>query len=137
MASKWNVWLSELSRASKGGVRLVSARRGSAFSQAITLPGDYSAASFRGEVRANPDASGTALAAFTFTTPTYDAGTGKTSVSFSLAAGSGANSTGALPADGDFDGVEEFPFDILVTPSGGTEELLFGGVLPVVGRVTV
>ena len=137
MATKWDIWLSELARALKGGVRLVPARRGSAYSQSVSLPGDYSDAAFRGQVRSSPDASGDPLASFTFSTPAYGSETMRTILAFSLASGTGTNSTGALPADGDFDGVEEFPFDILMTPDGGTEELLFGGVLPVVGRVTV
>lgn len=133
----FETWLAELARAQKGGVRLPAARRGSAWSQTIVIAGDRSTATFRGAVKAQPDAADPPLAAFTVSTPAYDAGTDKTTVAISLVAGTGAGSTGILPADGDGDGVEDFPFDVLMTPSGGTEELLLGGVLPVAGRITV
>lgn len=133
----FETWLHELTLARKGGVRLSGIRRGSAWSQSIVISGDYSGATFRGSVKVAVDADDPALASMTFGTPTYSAETGKTTVTMSLAAGTGANSTGSLPSDSDGDGVEDFPFDVLMTPSGGTEELLFGGVLAVIGRVTV
>lgn len=136
MTGKWDAWLREMQRAKKGGIRLKRVFRGLAFSHTISIPGDFSAATFRGQVRLSPDTTGTPLAEFTFSTPTYDVDTGRTLVTYSLAAGDGANSTGALPADGDGDGIEEFPFDILATPSGESEDMLFAGIMPVIGIVT-
>jgi hypothetical protein len=137
MVNKWATWLSELDRAGKGGVSLRPAIRERSWVLRVSFSGDNSAATFRGEVRISPDTTGDPLAAFSFSTPEYDSELDKTSVSVSLAAGTGANSTGSLPSDDDANGVEEFPFDILMTPSGGAEEVLIAGVLPVLGRVTV
>lgn len=133
MRTPFDNWLSELRRAGKGGRILPAHTRGRTFRQLFRLPGDFSAAEFRSEIRAAPDATA-ALVAFTFSAPAYDAATGKTTVVMSLSA---ANSLPpVLPAPTDPDATAWYPFDILVTPSGGTADLLLGGVLPIIGRVT-
>lgn len=134
MASQWDTWLRALAAAGKGGIRLEGASRGRAFTLLVHLAGSWTGATMRGDVRIRPDAAA-ALSVFTVTGPVV--ANGYSTFTCTLAAGTGANSTGVLPADTDLDGVEEFPFDLLLTPSGGTEELLLGGVLPVTGRIIV
>jgi len=128
-------WQDGLAPAKKGPVILQAATRRLAWTTTIRVAGlDYSAAAFVGQVRASPD-SGTILASFTFGTPVF--ADDETTVTMSLAAGTGANSTGVLPADADMDGMEYFPFDVLITPSGGTQERFFAGLLPLSGYVTL
>tara|TARA_B100000678_G_scaffold164721_1_gene137521 strand:- start:1388 stop:1804 length:417 start_codon:yes stop_codon:yes gene_type:complete len=135
MTLPWQAWQDLLRVAKKGPVTLPPAVRGQLYSHIITYPGDVTTATLTGEVRASPDAT-SALVEFTIGTPSYDSGTGKTTWTFSLAEGSGSGSTGALPADGDADGVQYFPYDFLLALSGGAEERLFGGLLPVSGHIT-
>ncbi|TYC93055.1 hypothetical protein [Novosphingobium sp. BW1] len=100
----------------------------------VSLPGDWTGATMRAEARLYPDAAGDPIATFAVVGPILD---GDLSTwTLSLAAGSGADSTGAFPSDADLDGVERFAVDVLLTPSGGSEEILFGGVLPLLGSVT-
>lgn len=129
-------WLQRLKAAGKGGIRLDAnpATRGRAWSMPVVLPADFTGATMRGQIRLEPDAAGAALAEFAVSGPVVADGT--STFTLSLDAGTGANSTGILPADADADGAEDFPFDILLPPDGGTEELLVGGILPVVGRIT-
>lgn len=139
MATEFDDWLRQLAAAGKGGSALSAkdipaAIRGNAWSLILVLPGDFSAATISGTLRASPDAS-TALATLSFTALTYDAGTNKTTTTGSLAAGTGANSTGILPADADGNGVLELPLAIYLTPSGGTNELLLGGKFTLLGKV--
>lgn len=134
MAGQFDTWLREQSLAGKGGVRLQAASRARLYVLGVSLPGDWTGATLRGEVHAAPD-SPTVLAEFQISGPVVDAG--RSLFTVSLGAGTGTDTTGALPADGDLDGVEEFPVDFLLTPSGGAEELLFSAVLPLTGRVTV
>jgi hypothetical protein len=135
MAGRWDTWLRELASAMKGGIRLPAASRGRLYELAINLPGDFTGATMRAEVHSAPDAA-PVLATFAVTGPVVAAGV--STFTFTLAAGTGANSTGVLPGDDDIDGVEEFPVDFLLNPAGADpEELLFGAVLPLTGRVTV
>lgn len=134
MTNQFQTWLTGLAAAKKGPVILDAATRNLAWSYIIRINGDYSGAAFIGQVRAAPD-SDSVLVTFTIGTP--DFADGVTTLTISLAAGTGANSTGALPADGDGDGMEYFPFDILITPSGAVQERLFGGLLPVSGHITL
>lgn len=135
MTTQYTAWLQSLAAANKGPVTLPTATRKLAYSHVIALTGpDYSGATITGQVRSSPD-SDTILAAFTIGTLAYSDGV--TTVPISLAAGTGSNSTGVLPADSDLDGVEYFPFDFLMTPSGGAAERLFGGLLPVSGHITL
>lgn len=135
MTTQYTAWLQSLAAANKGPVILWPATRKLVYNHVIALTGpDYSGAAFAGQVRSAPD-SDAILAAFSIGTITYSGG--KTFVPISLAAGTGSNSTGVLPADSDLDGIEYFPFDFLMTPSGGAAERLFGGLLPVSGHITL
>jgi hypothetical protein len=100
-----------------------------AVNHTISYPGNMTTATLEAAVKASPDAAAE-LATFTIGTPSF--ADGKTTWSLSL---TGAQ-TGALPADGDGDGVEFFIYDILFTPSGGTAERIAGGLFPVSGFVT-
>lgn len=134
MSSQWDAWKATLAAQQKGPLDLVPATRGQFYRQPISFsPGDFTTATLTGSVRSSPDST-TPLATFTIGTPTF--ADGKTTWIVSLAEGSGANSTGALPVDGDGNGVESFPYDFLLKFSGGKAERLFGGLLPVSGHIT-
>lgn len=130
MATQWAEWLSELKAAGKGGVRLKGIDRGLPYSLAFSIPLNVTGDSFDASLRLSPDASGSTLVDFTIAIGTYSAGA--TLVTLSLT----QVQTAALPADGDLDGVEEFVFDLLRTPSGGTQARLIGGVIPILGKVS-
>jgi hypothetical protein len=128
----FDTWLRELARAGKGPLPLKGATRGLKWERPVELEGDWTGATLTAKVRQYPDAAAV-LATCTVSGPVVAAGVSTWMVS--LAAGSGANSTGVLPADADLDGVEYFAFAIHLAPSGGDEDLLLGGALPVIGRV--
>lgn len=132
MDTQYNTWLNSLAQQVKGPLILPAATRKLAYTHNLFLSGEWDA-TIQAQVRAAPD-SGTILAQFTIGTRSYVGG--NTLFPISLAAGDGANSTGALPADTDMDGVEYFPFDILMTLGGVTDRLV-GGILPVSGHVTL
>lgn len=132
MAGKWDDWLRVLARAGKNAGYLLPAVRGKAWNELVEIEGDWTGATLAGAIRSEPDA-GSVLATFTVSGPTVSAGYSVWEVS--LASGAGANSTGALPLDGDADGVEDFPAAFYLTPAGGEQELLFGGVFSVAGLV--
>lgn len=139
MATAFDDWLRQLAAAGKGGSALSltdipPATRGNAWSMPVRFAGDWSSAAITGTIRAAPDAS-SALATLSFTSGTFDSGTGYTTWTASLASGTGANSTGILPADTDGDGVEVFPMAVYLTPSGGTAELLWAGLFTLLGKV--
>lgn len=132
--SAFDDWLGQLKASGKGPVTLYTCTRGRAFEYPFALAGDWTGATIRGQVRTAPDAAGDPIVTFTTSGPTV---LGSFSVfTISLAAGTGVNSTGILPAAATGDGSAEFAFDLLITPDGGDETLLFGGVLPVIGRIT-
>ena len=122
-------WQRELRAAGKGPVRLPAVSRGRAWEALVSLTGDFTGAALRGQVRSEPDVAGSPLAAFTVTAGGFDG----TKTHFTLALG--AASTAGFPEDFD-DAAGELPFDLLMTPDGGEEDLLLGGVLPVLGSVT-
>lgn len=124
MNTPFTEWLNLLAQAGKGPVTLPVAVRGQAYSQPISVPGDYTGGTLIGSVRAAPD-SDTALAVFTIGTPAFSDGRTLWTVTLSTA------QTGALPVDGDGDGVERFPYDFLLNG-----ERLFGGLLPLSGHIT-
>lgn len=128
METTFDEWLRQLGTAGKGPVTLPAAVRGEPWSRPIELEGDWTGSALAGSIRVAPD-SATVLASFTVTGPVVAAGF--TTFTLSL---SGAQ-TGGLPDDSDGDGVEPFPFMLRFTPSGEPEELLFGGILPVLGAV--
>jgi hypothetical protein len=135
MTLPYDNWLAQLKAGGKGGFELPPATRGRKYAFAFQAQHDFTGATIRAEIRAAPDAGGAALATMAVTGPVVAAGV--STFTISLAAGSGANSTGALPADGDGDGIVWLWLDVLLTPSGGDEELLFGSVLPLLGRITL
>lgn len=127
-------WLRALAAGGKGGFVLPPASRGRKYVFGFQAAADFTGATMRAEVRAAPDASGSPLASFSVSGPVVAAGV--STFTLMLAAGSGANSTGALPADTAGEGVIYLPVDVLLTPLGGDEELLFGASLPLIGRIT-
>lgn len=136
MKTPFDDWLAEKRRARKGGAVLRSGSRGRAFRQPMLIPGDFSGASWRGQVRIHPDAEAL-LASFTFSAGVYNAAIGKTLVTFSLPGGSGADGTGSLPLPTDGSTIAVFPFEVLCTPAGGTEDEFLAGAIPIIGRVAV
>lgn len=139
MPTTFDTWLRELAAAGKGGSALSSvdippATRGMAWSMPILLQGDWTGGTMAASIRSEPDAA-SVLVTLTVSSASYDSGTDFTTWTASLASGTGSNSTGALPADTDGDGVETFPISFLLTPSGGTESLLFGGAFTLLGKV--
>jgi len=130
MSSAYTDWLLSLG---KLRADLPPCVRGLAVSHTLTYPGNVTTATLAGSVKAAPDAT-SELAVFTIGTPVF--ADGVTTWTFSLAAGSGSNSTGALPADTNGDGVEMFIYDLLLTISGGTARRIAGGLFPVSGFVT-
>lgn len=104
-----------------------------AVSHTLTYPGDVTAATLTGSVKAAPD-SATELAVFTVSSPAF--ADGATRWTFSLPAGTGSNSTGALPADAVGEGTITLIYDLLLTLPGGTAERIAGGLFPVSGFVT-
>lgn len=132
MATPFDAWLRSLAAAGKGPLTLYAARKVK-FTLSVNLPGNWTGAALRGKVKDAPDNAAT-LATFTVTGPVVVGAISTFTVS--LAAGTAANSTGVLPADPDADGVTQFAYDLLLTPSGGTEELLVGGIFELEGSVT-
>lgn len=130
MASQWSTWLQYHAAAGKGGVTLAAASRDRIHKLIFNLTGDWTGATLRGQLRASPDAPGSPLAEYAISGPVVAGGV--TTFTCRLEP---ADFVG-IPADSDLDGVEELPFDFLLTPSGGEEELFFAGVLPVTGRIT-
>lgn len=122
-------WLRWLKSAQKGPVTLY-ASRGRVFAATVTINADYTGASMRGEVRLGPDAAGIPEATFTVSAPAVVSGVTTFDVTMTAAAVDG------LPAATAGDGLAQFAFDLLLTPSGGDEELLFGGTFSVGGRIT-
>jgi hypothetical protein len=133
MITQFDEWLRQLAAAQKGPVTFPGASRGRKYVTTVSLPGDWTGATMRAQARLRPDAAGDPIATFAVTGPVVAAGV--STFTLTLTAGAAAGSTGAFPADSDLDGVEQFAVDVLLT-SGGVEELLFGGVLPLLGRIT-
>lgn len=134
--SQWDDWLRKLSADGKGGLGLTgkpemrAIDRGLPYEYTLSIAGDRSADAFEASLRASPDAAGATLADFTVTVGSYSGGV--TPITLSLT----AVQTAALTSDSDLDGLEEFVFDILWTPSGGTQQRLMGGVIQISGKVT-
>lgn len=122
-------WLKELAIAQKGPVTL-HVDRGLPFNYLFALQADYTGSSLIGSIRLAPDAPDPALVSFTVTGPTVSDGI--TTFGLSLT----KTQTGALPADDDADGVTRLAYDLLFTPSGGTQQRLFGGVVAIKGKIT-
>ncbi|MCW1985327.1 UNVERIFIED_ORG: hypothetical protein M2348_001059 [Sphingomonas sp. R1F5B] len=127
--TQWTDWLGQLAAAGKGPVPITDVVRGKAWSWGINLDADFSGATMAGEVRAAPDAAGSPLATFTVSSPVVADGMTRFTVSLD------ASATGGLPADADGNGVEAWPYMLFLMPSGGTQELLVGGLLTAIGSV--
>jgi len=139
MNTSFDTWLARLAAGGKGGSALSAsdiplATRGLKWEMPIALAGNWTTATMSGSVSASPDAT-SALATFSFTSGSYDAGTGFTTWTASLAAGTGEDSTGILPSDTDGDGVEYLPMMIRITPSGGSAQTLLGAAFAICGKV--
>ncbi|WP_288413869.1 hypothetical protein [uncultured Novosphingobium sp.] len=134
MQTQFDEWLRQLAAAEKGPVPFKNMTRGRLWRQDIYLPGDWSGATMRAQIRLYPDAPGDPLVTCNVFGPDLVGDT--TKFQLQLGAGSAGNATGALPADGSGEGVAQFAIDVLLTPAGGVEDLLFGGVVTVLGRVT-
>lgn len=135
MMTTFDTWLAALAAGMKGGnsVSLPLATRGLKWEHDIEIAGNWTGAALEGSVSSAPDAA-SPLATITVGALAYDAGDDVTTWTVSLAAGTGANSTGVLPTDGDGDGVEYLPCAFYMTPSGGSKELLFGAAFPLTGK---
>lgn len=134
MKTDFDDWLALLAAHGKGGSAVpVSdiplAVRGAAWAMPLVLAGNWSSATLTGAIRIAPDAAAV-LASFTISGGTYDSGTGKTTWTASLASGTGANSTGVLPADGDGDGAVYLPAAFTLN-----SELLMGFAFALAGKV--
>ena len=136
MNTPFDAWLAEKRRARKGGIVLAAGSRGRAYKLKLLIPGDFTEATWRGEVRIHPDAA-VLEAAFTFPEAVYHADLGKTEITALLPAGSGPNATGSLTLPTDGSTIAVFAFDILCTPAGDAEDEFLAGALPISGRVTV
>lgn len=123
-------WLAALRSAGQLADPIPPATRGLKWEEPIEIEGDWTGAALEGSLRASPD--GSVLATFSLSGPVV--ADGVSTWIASLAAGSGSNSTGALPADADADGVERFACMFRLTPSGGDKDLLFGGMFTVLGN---
>jgi hypothetical protein len=136
MDTTFEDWLRQLAAAGKGPAPIDDMVRGKPWQAGINLPGDWTGATLTGQIRVSPDASGAVLASFTVGALTYDptggtSGIGETRWSISLT----GTQTAALPTDTDGNGVETFAYMMFLTPSGGTQELLWGGAVNLMGLV--
>lgn len=136
MATTFDTWLAACHAAGKGGARWIwTATRGLAYTGVVDMDGDWTGATMAAYVRQQPDAAGDPLVEFTVTGPvvaTVD-GAPRSVFTFTLASGTGANSTGILPADDDGDGVVDLPLFVTITPSASSEQLYAGGIMRVIG----
>lgn len=126
MATQYGTWLSTL-----GGLRadMPVTVRGLPITHTVTYPGNVTTATLEGAVKASPDATAE-LATFTIGTPAFADGVTTWAVSLT------GVQTGALPADGDGDGLETFVYDFVLTLSGASPRRVFGGLFPLSGFVT-
>lgn len=106
--------------------------RGLACTWRFTLAGDWTGAVVASSLRLAPDTAGATLEDFACTNEGYDAGTDKTTFLLALT----KIETGALLADDDGDALVWLAWDVLFTPLAGTQQQLFGGAVPISGKVT-
>jgi hypothetical protein len=129
----FKVWLDGLRRAGQLIEYILPAYRELKWEEVIQLGGDWTGAAMEGSVRALPGA-GSPLVEFSFSGPVVATVEGETTSTWLvwLAAGSGANSTGVLPLGAAGNGVTEFPYMFRITPSGGDEAVLRGGIFTLI-----
>lgn len=123
-------WVAAAKAAGHGGITLPAITRGLPYSRTINFGADYSADAFAASLRLTPDAAGATLADFTVVVGSYSGGVTPVTITLSQTV------TAALPADGDADGLAWLVFDMLRTPSGGTQDRFVAGVAAVSGGVT-
>lgn len=128
MSSQYTTWLKTLGSL-RADMRASETVRGLPVSHTITYPGDVTTATLEGSVKASPDATAE-LATFTIGTPVFADGLTTWTVSLT------GTQTGALPTDGDGDGLETFIFDFVLTLSGQGPQRIIGGLFPLSGFVT-
>ena len=133
--STFDGWLRALARAGKGPDTIDDIRRGSAWRQSLEIEGDYRDATVRGEIRSAPGAAGDPLASFNVDPPVFDPADGADGVTrFELSLASSV--TALLPEAGDGSGQTTLYYDLLLTESDGSEELLWGGPAIIFDGVT-
>lgn len=128
MTDPFPKWRAQLAR---DGVLqdLPAITRGLANTIVFTLTGDFSSSTFACAVAASPDAD-TALASYTCSAGAFASGV--TPITLTIA----ADAQGAIPVDGDSDGIETLVYDLLCTPSGGEPYRMAAGYQPISGGVT-
>lgn len=122
-------WLQQLAAAKKGPWP-IPIHRGLPFEYVIALEGNWTGSTLIGGLRLSPDAPDPVLVSFTVTGPVVVASVSTFTLSLTKV------QTAALPSDAEADGVVELVYDLLFTPSGGTQQRLFGGVANLIGKVT-
>lgn len=130
MATSFDAWLRQLAAAGKRAPD-INIDRGVPFTYTFALVGDWTGAAIESALRAQPDA-GAPVETFTTANGGYDADAGHTLFTLTMP----AVDTAALPADQTGEAVAPFAWDVLFTPSGGSEMRLFGGQANVLGEVT-
>ena len=124
-------WLTACKVAGKGGVAdEFFCTRGEAWAQDLPLDGDWTGATMTGYLKQRPDAA-TTLVALTCTAGDVVTEGDVTTSWFTLSLSAGE--TTALTADTTGEGVVELAAFVFLEPSGGSKELLLGGVLTVLG----
>lgn len=125
-------WLRQLRAAGKLAPNGINIDRGLPFAWTFALGGDWTGATIASSLRLAPDTGGVTIEDFAASNDGYDAGADATEFTISLT----DVQTAALTVDTDGDGLVRLAWDVLFTPSGGTQMRLFGGVATVTGEVT-
>lgn len=116
MTSQWDNWLRECAAQGLGGRSwsLPAITPDTAWTHSFSVEADVSGDAFAADVRLNPDADGTPLAAMTVTVGVY--GGGVTPVTFDLSSAQVA-AIAAAASDGDGDGISEAVVYLFHTPA--------------------
>lgn len=122
-------WLRRLAAAQLRVDSIPPAFRALKWQQPIEIDGDWTGSTLEGSLSLEPN--GAPIATFAITGPVVAGGVSTWTAS--LAAGTGANSTGALftANDSDGDGIVDLAAMFRLTPSGGSKAVLMGGVFTV------
>lgn len=129
MQHKWAEWLTAYAARNRGGWDFPAIDRGMPYSETFQVQGDVSGDTFLGEIRAAPDAEGAALATFTITPGAY--ADGVTLVTWTIA----EDDYAGIP-DTEGKGVVDLITSAIHFPLGGTEYVMFGCSLSILGAVT-
>lgn len=132
MATTFDAWLRALAAAGKGRLPPlgINIDRGLPFEETLVFGGEWAGAALSASLRVEPDAPGSTIADFTVSAPVVYGG--YTGFTLTLT----KEQTAALPESGAADALAQLAFDVLFTPSGGTQRRAFGGVATVSGKVT-